>query len=86
MWSWIQSLLKKEEGQGLTEYALIIALVAVVVTVALTALQGGISGTLNGIVGSLYSRGGHASPVPGGWHGLFSPLPQTTAKMPGIQG
>jgi Flp pilus assembly pilin Flp len=49
IWKWIQSLLKKEEGQGLTEYAL----VAVVVTVAVTALQGGISGTLNGIVGSL---------------------------------
>ena len=53
MWNKVQSLLKREEGQGLTEYALIIALVAVVVTVALTALQGGITGTLNGIVGSL---------------------------------
>jgi pilus assembly protein Flp/PilA len=53
MWNMLRSLLKKEEGQGLTEYALIIALVAVVLVVALTALQGGISGTLNGIVGSL---------------------------------
>jgi pilus assembly protein Flp/PilA len=53
MWNKVRSLLKREEGQGLTEYALIIALVAVVVTVALTALQGGITGTLNGIVGSL---------------------------------
>jgi Flp pilus assembly pilin Flp len=53
MWHTVCKMFKREEGQGLTEYALIIALVAVVVTVALTALQGGISGTLNGIVGSL---------------------------------
>ncbi len=53
MWTRVRSLLKKDEGQGLTEYALIIALVAVVLVVALTALQGGISATLNGIVGSL---------------------------------
>ena len=53
MWHTVCNMFKREEGQGLTEYALIIALVAVVVTVALTALQGGITGTLNGIVGSL---------------------------------
>jgi pilus assembly protein Flp/PilA len=43
----------REEGQGLVEYALIIALVAVFLTGALTLLQGGISGTFSTIVGSL---------------------------------
>jgi pilus assembly protein Flp/PilA len=43
----------QEEGQGLVEYALIIALVAVLLVGALTALQGGISGTFSDITGSL---------------------------------
>lgn len=33
-----------EEGQGMVEYGLIIALVAVVVIAAITALSGGITG------------------------------------------
>ncbi|MFQ5692086.1 MAG: Flp family type IVb pilin [Nitrospinota bacterium] len=53
MWNQIRSLLKKEEGQGLTEYALIISLVAVAVVVTLTALSGGITGTLTTVIGSL---------------------------------
>jgi Flp pilus assembly pilin Flp len=47
------SLREREEGQTLTEYALIISLVSVTAVGALTALSGGINGTLNGIVGSL---------------------------------
>lgn len=43
----------REEGQGLVEYALIIALVAVLLVGALTALQGGIGGTFGEITGSL---------------------------------
>jgi len=42
-----------EEGQGMVEYGLIIALVAVVVIGAITALGGGIGATFNSIVGNL---------------------------------
>ena len=45
--------MKKDNGQSLVEYALIIALVAVVLVAGLQALEGGITGTFNGIVGSL---------------------------------
>jgi pilus assembly protein Flp/PilA len=44
---------EENEGQGLVEYALIIALIAVVAVAALTALGGGISGILGTITGSL---------------------------------
>lgn len=44
--------LKREEGQGMAEYALIIALVAIVLVGALTSLSGGISGVFSDIVGS----------------------------------
>lgn len=39
----------REEGQGMVEYALIIALVAVVVAVALTTLSGKITSLFDGI-------------------------------------
>ena len=42
-----------EAGQGLAEYGLILALVAVLCVAALTSLQGGISNTLNSVVSSL---------------------------------
>ncbi|HLZ69372.1 MAG TPA: Flp family type IVb pilin [Dehalococcoidia bacterium] len=42
-----------EEGQGLAEYGLILALIAVVCVAALTLLGGNISNTLNSIAGSL---------------------------------
>ncbi len=45
--------LKDRKGQGLTEYALIITLVAIAVIAALTLLGGGVTTTLNNIVGSL---------------------------------
>ena len=41
------SLVTNAAGQGMAEYGLILALVAVVVIVALTALGGGVSGTFN---------------------------------------
>lgn len=44
---------RDEEGQGLAEYGLILALIAVVCIGALTALGTGISGTLGQITGSL---------------------------------
>ena len=48
----IQSLLASfdnEEGQGLAEYALILALIAIVAIVALLFLGGAISGILNSV-------------------------------------
>jgi pilus assembly protein Flp/PilA len=45
--------MRDEEGQGLAEYGLILALIAVACIVALTTLGGGISGVLNGLNSSL---------------------------------
>ncbi|CCJ34429.1 Flp family type IVb pilin [Caloramator australicus] len=45
--------LKKQKGQGMVEYGLIIALVAVVVIVALTLLGGNIRNIFNQIAGEL---------------------------------
>jgi pilus assembly protein Flp/PilA len=49
----LDELKKREEGQGLVEYALIIALVSVACTAALTGLATGISNELGTIVGQL---------------------------------
>ena len=42
--------LKSEKGQGLVEYALIIALVSVLLVGALVLLRGGISGVFDDII------------------------------------
>jgi pilus assembly protein Flp/PilA len=44
---------RDEEGQGLAEYGLILALIAVVCIAALTALGTGISGALGSVTASL---------------------------------
>ena len=44
----LKKFFKDESGQGMVEYALIIALIAVVVSVAVTALVGWIKDTLSG--------------------------------------
>jgi pilus assembly protein Flp/PilA len=44
---------ESQEGQGLVEYALIIALVAILLVVALTALQGQLANVFSNISGSL---------------------------------
>jgi pilus assembly protein Flp/PilA len=44
------AVVKNEEGQGMAEYALIIALVAIVLAASLTSLQGGITGVFTSIV------------------------------------
>ncbi len=49
----IASLRKDEEGQGLAEYALILALIAIVAIVALLFLGGQISGILNTVGNSV---------------------------------
>lgn len=50
MMNWIAN---EEEGQGMVEYALIIALIAIVVIVALTSLGQNISNKFNEIVDNL---------------------------------
>lgn len=44
---------ESEEGQGLVEYALIIALVAILLVAALTALSGQLTAVFSNISGSL---------------------------------
>jgi pilus assembly protein Flp/PilA len=50
---WIKRRLRREEGQGLVEYALILALIAILVIVALRFLQPQISNTLNSVSNAL---------------------------------
>ena len=50
---WIRRRLRREEGQGLVEYALILALIALLVVVALKLLQPQISNTLNEVANGL---------------------------------
>jgi pilus assembly protein Flp/PilA len=47
------SLLSGENGQGLAEYGLILALVAILAVAALGSLSTGINGVLTSIAGSL---------------------------------
>jgi pilus assembly protein Flp/PilA len=51
--AWIKKHLRREEGQGLVEYALILALIAILVIVALRFLQPTISNTLNNVGNAL---------------------------------
>ena len=53
MWQFVKSVFRNEEGQGLVEYALIIALVAVVLIAGLQALSLGINASFTNIVASL---------------------------------
>jgi pilus assembly protein Flp/PilA len=46
-------MMRTEEGQGLVEYALIIALVAVVLIAGLVALQGGIETAFTNVTAAL---------------------------------
>ncbi len=49
----LKRFLQEESGQGMVEYGLIIALVAIVLITALTALGGGLDSTFDSITGSL---------------------------------
>lgn len=53
MFKKFQSFLKKEEGQALAEYGLILALIAVVCVAALALMGTNINATLTTIAGSL---------------------------------
>ena len=50
---WLKKHLTREEGQGLVEYALILALIAILVIIALKFLQPQISNTLNTVSNAL---------------------------------
>ena len=57
-WLFVQLLtarygIESEEGQGLAEYGLILALIAVVCVGALTVLGGKVSDVLNNVAGSI---------------------------------
>ena len=55
LWLLAQSFIpRREEGQGLVEYALIIALVAVLIIAALIALRGQVETTFSSIVSGLH--------------------------------
>jgi len=58
LYLWIRNLLADEQGQTLTEYALILVLIAVVAIVAVTALGGGITNVLDQITTGLGPVGG----------------------------
>jgi len=58
LYLWIRNLLANEEGQTLTEYALILVLIAVVAIGAVTLLGGGISNVLDRITTGLGPVGG----------------------------
>jgi Flp pilus assembly pilin Flp len=49
----VDRAMKSEEGQGLTEYALVLALVAVVAIASLKFLSGGVNKELTSIATSL---------------------------------
>ncbi len=50
----LKRLVKEEEGQGMAEYALILAAIAIVVVVAYNALGDAITGKVEEISGSEY--------------------------------
>jgi pilus assembly protein Flp/PilA len=49
----LATLFAEEDGQGLTEYALILALIAVIAIAALTLLGGKVTGVLSTVANSL---------------------------------
>jgi pilus assembly protein Flp/PilA len=53
LWLRIAQAFNDEEGQGLTEYALILALIAIVALVALTLLGGSVTSTLSTVANSV---------------------------------
>ena len=60
----LRRFFKDESGQGMVEYALIIALIAVVVIAAVIALSGGISDIFNDTADVLEDPGATAAANP----------------------
>ena len=59
--TWLASVGRDESGQGLTEYALIIALVAVLAITAILALTGSLKGIFAAVSSCLGSAGAGSS-------------------------
>ncbi len=56
IWTWMtrdEGFLKRDDGQGLTEYALILALIAIVAIAALTLLGGKVTSSLRTVANSI---------------------------------
>jgi pilus assembly protein Flp/PilA len=51
--AWANAWERDEEGQGLTEYGLILALIAILCVAALTGLKDAIVGVLDKVAGAL---------------------------------
>jgi Flp pilus assembly pilin Flp len=47
----LNALTRKEEGQTMAEYAVVLAVITVATVAVFTALSGGISGALNNTIG-----------------------------------
>jgi pilus assembly protein Flp/PilA len=50
---WVKDNIKRDEGQTMAEYGLILALIAVVVAVVLVTLGGQIKNTVNSVINAL---------------------------------
>lgn len=57
VWAWMKNLFREEKGQGMVEYALIIAVVAIVVVAALVTMRDQLSAIFNSIATTLQNRG-----------------------------
>ena len=51
--AYVRANWRKEEGQTMAEYGVVLAVIAVTAVVAFTALSGGITGTINKVTGLL---------------------------------
>ena len=51
--AYVRSNWRKEEGQTMAEYGVVLAVIAVTAVVAFTALSGGISGTIDKVTSLL---------------------------------
>jgi pilus assembly protein Flp/PilA len=50
---WVKDNIKREDGQAMAEYGIILALIAVVVAVVMVTLGTQIKSTINGVISSL---------------------------------
>jgi Flp pilus assembly pilin Flp len=49
----LHDLFRKDEGQTMAEYAVVLAVITVATVAVFTALSGGISGALNNTIGAI---------------------------------
>ena len=53
MWKWMQQVLKNEKGQGMVEYGLILALIAVVVIGVMTTMGTNLQAMFTNVAGKI---------------------------------